>query len=90
MDEQDLQKLLEELHKQIENTQSVDEKGREMLLDLAGDIRELLARSKDVPGTFQQTLPARLEESIRYLEVTHPTLTNTLSKLLEGLSNAGI
>ena len=26
MDEQDLQKLLEELHKQIENTQSVDEK----------------------------------------------------------------
>ena len=90
MDEQGLRKLLEELHKEIEHTQSVDVKGREMLHDLTGDIRELLARSEEPSAQSRQSLLVRLEESISYLEVTHPTLTSTLSNLLESLSNAGI
>jgi len=90
MDEQDLRKLLEQLHAEIEHTSSVDEKGRELLRDLGSDIDDLLARSKEDQTQVQQSLIGRLEESIQYLEVTHPTLTNTLSKLMESLSNAGI
>ncbi|MEI7845564.1 MAG: DUF4404 family protein [Chloroflexota bacterium] len=90
MDEQGLRNLLEQLHKELENTQSVDQKGRDLLRDLDDDIRQLLSRSgADQPNT-EQSLFGRLEESISYLEVTHPTLTNTLSKILESLSNAGI
>jgi len=45
MDNQELGKLLEQLHSEIEHTESIDEKGRERLRDLATDIGELLARS---------------------------------------------
>ena len=90
MDDNGLRNLLEQLHTEIEHTQQVDDKGREMLQDLSGDIRELLARSDGAQAPVQPSLLGRLEESISYLEVSHPTLTSTLSKLLESLSNAGI
>jgi hypothetical protein len=88
MENQDLRNLLEQLHGEIEQTESVDEKGRELLRDLATDIGELLARSEG--GKTQTSILERLEDSISYLEVTHPTLTQTLTRVLETLSNAGI
>jgi len=90
MDEQELRKLLEQVHNEIENTKSVDDKGRELLHDIGADIRELLARSGEETLDAQPTMLKSLEDSISYLEITHPTLTNTLSKILESLSNAGI
>jgi hypothetical protein len=90
MDNQELGKLLEQLHSEIEHTESIDEKGRERLRDLATDIGDLLARSNDEQAQTQASLLERLEDSISYLEVTHPTLTQTLSRVLETLSNAGI
>jgi hypothetical protein len=90
MDNQELRKLLEELDSEIEQTKSVDEKGRELLRDLASDISELLARSEGGQAGTQTSLLGRLEDSISYLEVTHPTLTQTLTRVLETLSNAGI
>jgi hypothetical protein len=90
MDEQELRKLLEQLHNEIEQTQTVDEKGRELLQDLGSDIRELLARSGQDNIEARPSMLKRMEDSVSYLEVTHPTLTNTLSKILESLSNAGI
>jgi len=90
MDNQELGKLLEQLHSEIEHTESIDEKGRERLRDLATDIGELLARSDDEQAQAQTSVLERLEDSISYLEVTHPTLTQTLTRVLETLSNAGI
>jgi hypothetical protein len=90
MEEQELRKLLEQLHNEIEQTQSVDEKGRDLLQDLGSDIRELLARSGQDNLEARPSVLKRMEDSVSYLEVTHPTLTNTLSKILESLSNAGI
>ena len=91
MDNQELRKLLEQLHGEIEHTESIDEKGREQLRDLATDIGDLLARSDDEQAHTQAaSLLERLQDSISYLEVTHPTLTQTLSRVLETLSNAGI
>jgi polyhydroxyalkanoate synthesis regulator phasin len=88
MDNQELRRLLEQLHGEIEHTESIDEKGQEQLRDLATDIGKLLARSDDAKA--QTSLLERLEDSISYLEVTHPTLTQTMSRVLETLSNAGI
>jgi archaellum component FlaC len=90
MDNQELRKLLEQLDSEIEQTESVDEKGRELLRDLASDIGELLARSEGGKDQAQTSMLERLEDSISYLEVTHPTLTQTLTRVLETLSNAGI
>lgn len=90
MDEPNLHKLLEELHTEIEHTQSMDKKDQELLRDLGNDIRWLLERSEADQVQVRQSLLERLEESISYLEISHPTLTNTLTGILESLSNAGI
>ena len=90
MDENELRKLLEQLHQEIEEANTVDDKGRELLQELQGDIRDLLERSKQANVQPAPIMSQRLEDSISHLELTHPTLTATLSQLLAVLSNAGI
>jgi cell division septum initiation protein DivIVA len=88
MNSQEIDKLLEQLNKEIEGIQPDDEKGQELLRELSVDIRELLERaeSKQPAASMMQ----RLETSIDHFEVTHPELTAALSSLLSTLSNAGI
>ena len=90
MADQELRKLLEQLHSEIENTQNVDEKSQEILRDLGADIRGLLERSETSQVQLHPTLVTRLEEAIDDFEVTYPALTTTISKILDILSGAGI
>jgi hypothetical protein len=90
MDDPELDKLLEQLHQEIEHTRNVGDKEKALLRDLSGDIRKLLDRSD---GDRKQPPPStvqRLEETIDLLEISHPTLTAMMSRLLNFLSNAGI
>lgn len=82
--------LLQQLHDEIHNTQSLDEKGRELLQDLDSDIRALLERSEEHEGDEHPSLMQNLESTLRHFEVTHPELTVLVAKMLETLSNAGI
>jgi hypothetical protein len=91
MDDEELRNLLEELHQKIETTDTVDEKGRELLSHLSVDIRNLLERTgheERLRGNDREI--GRLEESVRHFEVSHPSLTAALSQLLNILNNAGI
>ena len=90
MQDQELTKLLEQLHTEIENTHTIDEKGRELLVDLGADINRLLERAEDETRHSATFNVQGLENAIDYFEVTHPTLTETLSKFLTILSNSGI
>jgi hypothetical protein len=90
MDDQELHKLIEELHTEIQNTHTVDEKGQALLADLESDIRKLIAQTGGVPATLHPSTLRRMEEGLDQFEITHPALTILLSKLLEALSNAGI
>jgi hypothetical protein len=90
MDDQELRKLIEQLHAEIQNTHTVDEKGQELLLHLESDIRELLDRTGGNGVPAHPSTIQRLEEGLSHFEVTHPALTTLLSRLLETLSNAGI
>jgi hypothetical protein len=88
MTSQEIDKLLEQLNKEIEGIQPDDEKGQELLRELSVDIRELLDRAESkqpAPSTMK-----RLEASIDHFEVTHPELTTALSSVFNILSNAGI
>lgn len=88
MDNQEIDDLLEKLHKEIEEIESDDEKGQELLRELSADIRELLERAES-----KQPAPSmmdRLETSIEHFEVKYPDLTAALSNLSRILSNAGI
>ncbi len=91
MNNDERRQLLEELHQKIESTNSVDEKGRELLSHLSVDIRNLLERTgheAQLRGSPREV--GRIQESIEHFEVTHPNLTAALSQLLNILNNAGI
>ena len=90
MDDEELRRKLEQLHDDIANADHVDERGRAMLRDIDGHIRDLLARSDTTSANAKIGFTRGLENAIRYFEVTHPTLTAALSDLLTALSNAGI
>jgi hypothetical protein len=90
MDENNLHNLLEKLHSQIENAQTIGNEDLEQLRDLEADIRALLERSHDEVAEHQPTLFQRLEKAVGIFEVTHPTLAVTISDVMVILSNAGI
>jgi hypothetical protein len=87
MSDENLRKLLEQLHQELEHTESVDEKGNELLRNLNADIRDLLERSE---VKTDDSMLERLQDTIDHFEVTHPTLTTMLSEMMTILSNAGI
>jgi hypothetical protein len=89
MTDKNLTTLLEQLHAELDSTEAVDDKGRELLRDLNADIQELLKRSEG-EGSDDDSLLERWQATIDHFEVTHPTLTATLSQMLNALSNAGI
>ncbi len=89
MTDNKLSNLLEQLHNELDSTEAIDEKGRELLHDLNADIQKLLKRSEDA-GSEDDSLFERWQESIDHFEVTHPTLTTALSQILNVLNNAGI
>ncbi len=90
MADQGLRKLLEQLHSEIERTETVDEKGQELLRDLDAHIREILDRSGAKPVQVRPSTVRRLEDTIDYFEITHPSLTTMLAKVLETLTGAGV
>lgn len=90
MNDDELRNSLEELHRKIAATNHVDEKGRELLNQLNVDIQNLLDRTESNEIGDNEWEIARLEESVRHFEVTHPSLTAALSQLLNILNNAGI
>ena len=90
MDDQELRKLIEQLQAEIQNTQSVDEKGRELLLHLESEINDLLGRPDVIATPVHPSTLKRLEESLDHFEISHPELTTLLARLLESLSNVGI
>jgi hypothetical protein len=90
MDNKDLRALLQQLRNEIKDTQSVDEKGTELLRGLDGDIHALLERSEENPVQLQPSFVERLEDAIDHFEVTHPVLTTMIARLMDTLSNSGI
>jgi hypothetical protein len=90
MDDQELRKLLEQLHGEIGRVQTIDEQGQKLLRELGEDIHELLERSEMNEAQLHPSTMQNLQDSIDFFEVSHPNLTTTLSKLLAVLSNAGI
>ncbi len=90
MDNKDTDKLLQQLHDEINSIQSVDDKGCELLEDLDKDIRLLLERSGEQPYNMHPNLAQRLDAAIHHFEITHPELTELLAKVMSDLSNAGV
>lgn len=86
MTDQNLRKLLEQLHEELARTESVDEKGRELLGHVNEDMKKFLDPNQENP----KALLDQLQKAIDHFEVEHPAITTALSQILNALSNAGI
>ncbi len=84
-----LRQLLEQLHAELEHTDSVDETGDELLRHLDADIRNLLKRS-GAQVEADEPMLERLQDAIDHFEATHSKLTTVLSEMMNILNNAGI
>jgi ElaB/YqjD/DUF883 family membrane-anchored ribosome-binding protein len=92
MPKQHLRETLQELHEELESTDSVDKENRELLRELMQDIRHLLEKSGE-PSSAEQTswqerhrsLQDRLRHSAQDFEESHPSLTMALRRVIDAL-----
>lgn len=83
----ELARRLAELQAELERTQSVDPKSRELLENVQRNIESVLERSDE---SGQSSLRERLEAAIEHFETSHPVLTATMGRVMDQLANLGI
>ena len=85
----ELREHLEQLHSELEGTETVDARSRQLLHHIVDDIHDLLERSGESNHTHQSLLD-RLREATRDFEESHPTLAATVGRVADALANLGI
>jgi hypothetical protein len=78
-----------ELERQLSTSQSLDEASRQVLQQALADIRAAL-EDDQTTDSQRQSLIQRLGVSVENFEGSHPTLTGTLMRLIDGLRQMGI
>ena len=89
MQEQHLRQMLEQLHTELQRADTIDDRSRELLRGVLGDIEDLLER-KQKRGTQPESIIARLRKAVRAFETTHPTLTDAIGRVADALAGMGI
>lgn len=89
MSEEPLRKLLERVHERLGRAGSLDERSREMLTKVMGDIDRALNRPRD-KGTERIDAAPRLEALAVRFESEHPQLAGVLRQVIDALGKAGI
>ena len=86
MSNEDLGRLLAQMHERLQHAKSLDPESRKQLLVVAGDIAKALA-SDDVASVA----PAQpLEALAMRFEADHPSLAGVLRQIMDTLGTAGI
>ncbi len=90
MDTQNLYKRLQELHRELQQIESVDENERRALEQLMADIQELQERKEGQPIQRYSRLSERLKDGVAQLEASHPNVTMLMSQVIDRLAKMGI
>jgi len=87
MDQRHLHKRLTELHDELLAAPSVKSEDRELLKQLAQDIRAIIeAGPTSGPAGTYQSLRQGLAEGVRAFEASHPQLSKTLANAIDTLA----
>jgi len=89
MDKEKLHQELERLHAELQQMDSLEDRDRETLTNLAQDIRRIL----DYRGTDErqyQSLIDRVRDVVRELEANHPRTTLLMRQVLDQIAYLGI
>lgn len=88
MEKQKLQELLEQLHKELEQTRTVDESTGEVLGKLKEDIGRLVHEDVSIEEE-QEGLSERLDDALGHFEEDHPKLSMAIQHVLDSLARMG-
>ncbi len=88
MEQQKLKELLDTLHQELEQVDSVDTTTEAVLSNLRADMQRLLDQKA---GTAHEdaSLVERMKEALDHFEEGHPKLSLNLQLLLESLAKMG-
>ncbi len=89
MNNETVRELLEQLHGELNQTETVDEHQRELLRTLENDIQELLGREQNQPHHYRG-LGERLSEAVAQLEASHPQVTLLMRRVIDSLAYLGV
>ena len=89
MDKQQLREQLEKLHAELQDVESLNEKDRALLQNLASDVREALNR-EDEDAEHYNSLGERLKETVAEIEASHPRITLLMRQIIDQLAFMGI
>ncbi len=91
MDKEQLHKMLEQLHAELSQAQTVEGADLELLKSLRRDVQAILARAEGETSLQQySSLGDDLRAAVRQFELSHPSLTWAMGEVLEILSRAGV
>jgi hypothetical protein len=89
MNQRELRRSLERFRTELEKTESIDENARELLRDLEREIEEVLERSGEEGSPADHSVAEHLSAAIAQFEAEHPTLTASLTEILDSLARMG-
>ena len=84
-----LRTTLHELEEELKAVDSLDEDAANLLQEAAKDIQEALHK-QDPTLLEHPTLIQRLRDATERFEVSHPTLTGIVTRMIDGLAQMGI
>ncbi len=90
MEDKKLREVLEQLRREIDNNENLDETGKRLTGNIKNEIDTFLQTRAEGGSTSHISITKRLEEAVSHLEESHPEFAFTLSEFLSILSNAGI
>jgi len=88
MEQQKLRELLETLHHELEQVDSVDTTTVAVLTNLREDISKLVSENAGTPHE-NESLRERMSEAVDHFEAGHPKLSMTIQHVLDSLANMG-
>jgi uncharacterized protein DUF4404 len=84
-----LRSQLEKLHNELDQSQALDLRQRELLQTLADEIQALLKRD-EIQRHHYTSLSDRLNETVAELEASHPRITLLMRQTIDSLAYLGI
>ncbi len=86
--EQKLRQMLEQVHGEIKQIQDVDDKAMELLKGLRDDIEGILEPATEEVTDRYESVTERLDDAVEHFEISHPTLSTVMSRLVDALNAA--
>ena len=94
MDQEHLRALLEQLQGELSQGQILDDRSRQLLLNVEADIRRVVEPTPDRTSPLlppdQQERQGRFQAAMVALEGSHPQLASALEQGMVALSNLGL